>query len=169
MLSISMHVKLVLKNSNQLFQKLKSIFLTIVLVLLYFSPSNPHDRVTLYGKGMSLENVFYIVQKQTGYTFFYDHAILQNAKTVNLDLKDVKISEALTACLQGQGLGFAIMGKTVLVIKQKREPAPKRHIKSKGKIKKSSIPYENSSPDPSISLVLSENPLRLLLRVSIFL
>lgn len=145
-----MHIKLVLKKPNQLFKKLKSLLLILIFLLLNITPSKPHDHVTLYGKDLPLENIFNIIQKQTGYTLLYDHSILQDAKTVTLDLKDAGITETMNISLQGQSLEFTIVEKTVIVTKkQKRNIAPRRRVKPKAKSSKLSTPSSNSPPDSS--------------------
>ncbi len=76
-------------------------------------------KIAFSGKDMPMEKVFSIVRNQTGYVFFYDYAIFQNAKTVSLDIRQGNIEDVLNACFKGQGLEYKIENKTISITKKK--------------------------------------------------
>ncbi|MEO9144813.1 MAG: TonB-dependent receptor [Ginsengibacter sp.] len=80
------------------------------------------QKVTLSQKNVKLEKVFREIRKQTGYVFFYDARVLEGAKSVNVNVKDASVEEALKETLQGQHLDFSIERKTVTIV-QKPEVA----------------------------------------------
>jgi hypothetical protein len=72
-------------------------------------------------KNVQLTRVFSAIKSQTGYVFFYDAAVLREAKPVSIDLKDVSLEEALNQTLQDQPLEWLIENKTITII---RKPLP---------------------------------------------
>ncbi|NWJ50524.1 MAG: SusC/RagA family TonB-linked outer membrane protein [Bacteroidetes bacterium] len=76
------------------------------------------QKVTLTEKNVSLQNVFKKIQKQSGYDFFYENRLLSQAGTIDIEVKNVSLEQALDACLKGQSLSWSIVGK-IIVIKQK--------------------------------------------------
>lgn len=73
------------------------------------------QKVTLSAKNISLEEAFKILKKQSGYTFFYDHELLRNARKINVDVKNMPLEKALDACLSEQSISYTIVGKTVVL------------------------------------------------------
>jgi hypothetical protein len=73
------------------------------------------------GKNVQLTRVFSAIKSQTDYVFFYDAAVLREAKPVSIDLKNVSLEEALNQTLQDQPLEWLIENKTITII---RKPLP---------------------------------------------
>lgn len=73
------------------------------------------QKVTLSAKNISLEEAFKILKKQSGYTFFYDHELLRNARKINVDVRNLSLEKALDACLAEQSIAYTIVGKTVVL------------------------------------------------------
>ncbi len=73
------------------------------------------QKVTLSAKNISLEEAFKILKKQSGYTFFYDHELLRNARKINVNVKNLPLEKALDACLAEQSISYTIVGKTVVL------------------------------------------------------
>ena len=124
-------------------QLLRAMKLTIFLLIagyLHVSAAAFGQTVSISGKDMPLEKVFTIIKKQTGYVFFYDYSIFQNAKNVTLDLKDADIEEVMKACLRDQGLEFSITNKTISVVRReeksirKEGPGPEKTVKAQGAV-----------------------------------
>lgn len=76
------------------------------------------QKVTLSVKNTKLEKVFKEIKKQTGYVFFYDTQVLQDAKRVSVYVKNEPIEEALKESLQGQPLDFSIERKTITIFQK---------------------------------------------------
>lgn len=93
-------------------------FLLLVACVQVSARSNAQQRVNISGKNISLDKAFKEIKKQTGYLFFYENKLLVESGKVNLNLKNASLEEALTECLNGQPLTYAIVGKTI-VIKQR--------------------------------------------------
>jgi TonB-linked SusC/RagA family outer membrane protein len=107
------------------FKKSKPIFLIMKLTALLLITAThvsatgfPH--ITIFEKNAPLEKVFKEIEKQSGYVFFYDLALLNQAKAVSIKAENAQLAQVLKHCFQGQELIYSIVGKTV-VVKQKEE------------------------------------------------
>ncbi|MGN6417486.1 MAG: TonB-dependent receptor plug domain-containing protein, partial [Pseudobacter sp.] len=111
--------------------------LTMILLLgafLHVSAGTKAQLVNFTGKSVTLQQVFDVIKKQTGYVFFYDDAELRNARPVSVELNGVTIREALASVLGNQPFSYDIQGNTIvitakplnlfqpLVIAEKRDP-----------------------------------------------
>lgn len=70
--------------------------------------------VSLSVKDMPLAKVFSAIEKQTNYTFFVDHELIEDVK-VTIELKDASLEDALKQCLKGKPLDFNIIDKTIFI------------------------------------------------------
>ncbi|WEK36304.1 MAG: SusC/RagA family TonB-linked outer membrane protein [Candidatus Pseudobacter hemicellulosilyticus] len=79
--------------------------------------------INLSKKNASLQEVFREIEKQSGYQFFYNERLLNDAKKVNITVKDATLVQALDACFMRQPFTYAIVDKTI-VVKKKEESTP---------------------------------------------
>lgn len=91
------------------------IFLLFAAVSINSQAMSTSQKVTLSAKNISLEEAFKILKKQSGYTFFYDHELLRNARKINVNVKNLPLEKALDACLAEQSISYTIVGKTVVL------------------------------------------------------
>ncbi|WP_456311742.1 SusC/RagA family TonB-linked outer membrane protein [Pseudomonas shirazensis] len=97
-----------------------------------FAQSN--KTVTIEGNNLSFQAIFNSITKQTGYVFFYNVKILENAKPVNLNIQKKTISETLAIIFEGQPFSFTIQDKTIVVTSTKSENKSTGSIQVKGKV-----------------------------------
>src|SRR5690606_22915650 len=100
---------------------IKIMKLTVILIFLgtmFVNASTFAQRVTLYSKNSSLEVALKSISQQTGYDVLYNAYMLQDAKKLNIKLKNVSLEEALKACFANQPLAYAISDKTIVVKKK---------------------------------------------------
>ncbi|MCX2429899.1 SusC/RagA family TonB-linked outer membrane protein [Pedobacter sp. GR22-10] len=71
--------------------------------------------ITIYVKNAPLENVFKLIEKQSGYLFWCDNDLLKKAKPVDLSLRNASLPQTLDACFKDQALTYVIKGKTIVV------------------------------------------------------
>ncbi|WP_315824733.1 STN domain-containing protein [Paraflavitalea speifideaquila] len=64
--------------------------------------------------------MFSVIQKQTGYSFLYNDALLSKTKPVTLNLHNVSLTETLGLCFSGQSISYVIVNKTI-VLREKEE------------------------------------------------
>jgi TonB-linked SusC/RagA family outer membrane protein len=84
--------------------------------------------VTFSGQHVPLEKIFTIVEKQTGYVFFFDESILQNAKPVSIRAENYSLQLFLTCILNDQSLRFSLQNKTIIISRKEMPPV----VSSKG-------------------------------------
>jgi hypothetical protein len=70
-------------------------------------------------KDIPLKQVFTIIKKQTGTLFFYDEALIKEAKPVTIRLKNVPLEAALDSIFKDQPLDWVLEDKTVTISKKK--------------------------------------------------
>lgn len=80
------------------------------------------QNITYSGRDVSLEKVFSVINKQSGYLVFCDYSIIKDARKVSIHVKDASVQDVLTECLKDQSLEYEIVDKTI-VIERKKETA----------------------------------------------
>lgn len=96
-----------------LIMKFLSVFLLIASLQL--SARGFSQNVTLAEKNIPLVRLFHAIERQTGYSFFYDESWLQKSNPVTISVKDIPLEKALEACFENQPLTYSIVGKTVVI------------------------------------------------------
>ncbi|MFV0605633.1 MAG: carboxypeptidase-like regulatory domain-containing protein [Niabella sp.] len=79
--------------------------------------------VTLNCKNEKLESVLNKIEKQTGYSFFYNDQLLQHTEKVNLSATRLSLNSVLNKILYPRGLGYSIDGKYIVITKQNQPVA----------------------------------------------
>ena len=108
--------------------KTLSIFKMTLLFTLFFTEvmaEKTEQKVTLHIKNAPLETVFELIEKQTGYSFFYKSDLLKKGLPVTIDLKEVPLTEALDQCFSQQPFTYSIQGN-IIAIKPKQNALPIR-------------------------------------------
>ena len=109
--------------SPQLLLGMKLTVLLITVALLQVSARGLSQKVTYTAKNVPLEKVFPVVERQTGYSFFYNNRDIINSRPVTIDLKEAPLEKALEEILKGQPLVFSIQGKTIVISAKPPLPA----------------------------------------------
>ncbi len=94
------------------------IKLTIVFLLvstLQVSAKKISERVTINRDNIDLSEVFKSIRHQTNYLFFFDKHLLQNARPVDIKLKNATIDEVMFACLKNQPFTYSIVRNTIVI------------------------------------------------------
>ena len=92
--------------------------LTSILLLgacLQLSARVHSQTVSFSGKNVPLETIFSAVEKQTGYVFFFDEAILKDARPVTIRAENYSLPLFLNAVLNGQPFRFSFQNKTIVI------------------------------------------------------
>lgn len=110
--------------------------LTYILLLACFCQvhaSTYAQKVTLHEKNASLEKLIKNIERQSGYVFFLDYALLDPAKKVSVDIREGTLQEAIDLCFRPFALTYTIVGRTI-VVKQKAQEAADPAIEVRGKV-----------------------------------
>lgn len=86
-----------------------------MLATLMQASAAAQEQITLSMKNAPLEAVFREIKKQTGYDFWYDARSVQNAGTVNMEVRNQPLTKVLQLCLQGRSLTYEVVDKTIVV------------------------------------------------------
>jgi len=97
---------------------MKITTILIFAVLMQVSAAGLAQRITLNQKKISLKQIFNEINKQTGYNILWSAKKIKNDRLQDVALNNVAIEEALSKCLNGFPLTYAIDNKTI-VIRQK--------------------------------------------------
>lgn len=100
---------------HQIFLAMKLTVVLLTIALLHAHAGVFSQNVTLSGHDLPLKKVFTEIEKQTGYIFFCNAALLNRAKPVSLNVKDAPLSDVLERCFSDEPLGYYIQNKTVFV------------------------------------------------------
>jgi TonB-linked SusC/RagA family outer membrane protein len=95
----------------------------MLMACLTASAGGYSQKVTISEKNAPIEKVFRMIEQQTGYVFFYDYALIGQAKKVNIQVKDIPLPEVLKLCFKDQPLTYTIIDKTI-VVKPKQQGKP---------------------------------------------
>ena len=98
-ISLSKHI---FTHQTILAMRLSVILLTIAF--LQVSASGNSQTVNFSGKNVPFKQVFKVIEQQTGYVFFYDVALIRQAKPVTIQLKDAALEGALNTIFKDQPL-----------------------------------------------------------------
>jgi TonB-linked SusC/RagA family outer membrane protein len=108
-----------IKHRQQWLTKIMLVMkITAVLLLaacLQVSARGVSQTLTLSFKNAPLEQVLNEIQKQTGYSFFYEDGLLKNAKPVDIAVKKVTLAQALDICFNNQPFTYKIVNNAVSI------------------------------------------------------
>ncbi|MBO9152400.1 TonB-dependent receptor [Chitinophaga sp. GCM10012297] len=99
-------------------------FLLLTAASLQVSATGFSQQVTYSGKDVPLKKVFTAIEKQAGYVFFYDAAILENAKPVTVNVSQGTVEALLESCFKDQPLEYFIKQKTVFIVRKPDRAVP---------------------------------------------
>jgi len=103
---------------NQILRVMKLTFILLVFFMLNASAEGFSQKVTYSGENVSLETVFTVIKKQTGYGFFFQEELFALAKPVTINASNEDLSKVLINVFKNQPLDFSIKNKTILVSKK---------------------------------------------------
>lgn len=100
-------------DQPKLFRVMKlSIFL--LFFTIFQANAKVYSQVTLDEKDVPLEQVLRKIEQQTSYTFIYDESKLK-VPHLTVNVKNVPVEKALTACFRGMPVSFSIVGNNIIL------------------------------------------------------
>lgn len=135
---------------------MKLTFAFILAACLQVSAKSYSQTVTISLKNASLQKLFTLVHKQTGYNFFYQDEWLSQTKKISIDVKDATLQDVLNASFQGQPLTFVIVEKTILLTQKgiEKNTASQTEKLSPLLIIKGTIKNEDGEPVSGVSVIV---------------
>lgn len=104
---------------NKILRVMKLTFILLIVLILNASAESFSQKVTYSAENVSLETVFKVIKKQTGYGFFFQEELFALAKPVTINASNEELSTVLSNVFEDQPLDFSIKNKTILVSKKK--------------------------------------------------
>ena len=99
---------------------MKLTALLLIVACLQVSAKGNAQNISISQRNTTLEKVFKEIHRKTGYQFFYQDELLQQAKKFDINVKNASIELVLELCFKDQPLNFTITEKTI-TIKRKAE------------------------------------------------
>jgi TonB-linked SusC/RagA family outer membrane protein len=87
----------------------------LIAAIMQVSAAGFSQRITLTKKNTPLEDVLRELHIQSGYDFLFDREVILKAKSINIQITDVSLKEALDASLSGLSLSYHIKDKSVII------------------------------------------------------
>lgn len=99
--------------------------LAIVLMLFFnlqVSAKGYAQKITIEKKHATLPEIFKAIEQQSGFLFFFDKALIEKKKPIDITIRNATVEQALSACLQNQALTYTIVSNTIVIQPQKADP-----------------------------------------------
>lgn len=128
--------------------------LTIVLLTAFFiqvQAAGVAQPVTANLNKVPLRNVFKLIEKQTGVTFFYNDEHIRQAGTITIEARQMPLADFLSAILKPAQLSFEIKQGNVVVMRKTPEPSVKEEAAPRIKIS-GMITDQNKLPLPGATI-----------------
>jgi TonB-dependent starch-binding outer membrane protein SusC len=101
--------------TTQTLLAMKLTFLLLTAAFLNVSGKGIAQSVSLSGKNVPLQSIFKAIKQQTGYMVVYAREVLENAKPVTVDVKDMGLLSFLDLIFKDQPVQYTIDQKTILI------------------------------------------------------
>ena len=110
--------------------KLSSLLILIAVTQL--RAETLAQKITIYGKNVSLLEAIQMVKQQTDYQFFYRDELLSDAKVIReINIKNAPLKDFLDICFKGQPLTYEIVEKAITI---KRLGAFRERMEIRGRV-----------------------------------
>lgn len=106
-------------SSAQFFLIMKLTTVLILITCLHVSAKVSGQKITFHKNKASLEDVFNVIRKQTGFEFLYNDYMIGKASKEDVSFNDLPLNAALNELFKDQPLTYTIVGKTIIVKEKK--------------------------------------------------
>ena len=122
---------------------MKLIAFLMFAFCLHVSAKTDAQNISLSEKNVSLQKVFKVIKKQTGYDFWYENQLLAKGEKVTVVANNQPLDEVLELCFKNQPFTWSIVGKVIVVKAKEAEqqinlkplpPAPPPPVEIKGRV-----------------------------------
>ncbi len=120
-------------------------FVTAVIVCCQASFAGDGQKISLSLKDAPLEKAFTEIKKQSGFIFWYENNLLNDATAITISVKEVPLVQALDLCFKDQPLAYQIVGQTIVVTRKAKTASPLETITGR-------ITDESGKPLPDVTV-----------------
>lgn len=107
----------VLMPDYQILRIMKVTFFLIIVLCLKISAAGFAQKITLYKKNASIQNVFKEITKQTAYQVVCDGDLIDQAPVLDVNFKQDDINTILDQFFKGQKLNWTLNGNIIVIKK----------------------------------------------------
>ncbi|MEC5142723.1 SusC/RagA family TonB-linked outer membrane protein [Chitinophaga sp. 212800010-3] len=100
---------------KQLIMQLKITTVLMTVLCMQISAKTLSQQITLNQRNAPIQKVFEEIKKQSGYRFWYEDAVLQKSKPVDISVRNASLEEVLTLLFRNQPFSYEIIGKIIAV------------------------------------------------------
>jgi TonB-linked SusC/RagA family outer membrane protein len=97
---------------------MKLTTLLILLGCLHLSAAVLGQNINLSERNVSLETIFNKLEKQSGYTFFYNLDLIRQSDNVTVNVSNGTLTDALEQCFKGLPLHYSFVDNTVVITRK---------------------------------------------------
>lgn len=108
---------LLARTLPQVLMKVNLIATLVGLSLTQVDASTFAQQITLKKQKTTLESVLKTIEKQSGFTFFYQKGDITTVRDLDVDFKNVPLEQALVSVLHSKNLVFEYFDKTIVIKK----------------------------------------------------
>lgn len=108
---------------NRWMMRIQATLFFLIFLLLQLGYAAKAQKVKISGKNLQIDQVFDQIQKQTGYSFIYRIKDLENVRTLDMDVQDVSLTDAMDLVLKNSNLSYVLKNKTIIIRKTDKLPA----------------------------------------------
>lgn len=101
--------------TKQLLRTMKFTAILLLVACLQVSAKGYSQNITLSEKNASLQKIFKQIHKQTGYQFFYEDELLNQAGKIDISVKEASLDQVLDICFKNLPITYTIVNKTIVV------------------------------------------------------
>jgi len=110
-----MELTIVSRTPRQILMSMKFTAILLLVFCLEATARVNSQTITYKTENTSLEKIFSVIKRQSGYVFFFTYSSLKEAKPISINVKNANLLEVLDICFKDQPLTYRIVGKTILV------------------------------------------------------
>ncbi|WP_400261343.1 carboxypeptidase-like regulatory domain-containing protein [Sphingobacterium sp. SG20118] len=103
----------------------------LLIGCMHASASTYGQKISLSERNVSLEQVFSLLKKQTGYDFLYGASLRADSRKVNIEAKNLELAAVLESLFSEQPFSYAISDKTVVIKSKTVNEIQQRNIQGK--------------------------------------
>jgi TonB-linked SusC/RagA family outer membrane protein len=107
----------VLRPAFKMLLVMKLLFVLIAAFSLQGFTKGFSQKISINGE-LPLEKIFSLIEKQSGYRFFYDYDQIHAAKPVKTGIKNASVEEALNAILESQPFSYSFQNRVIVIHKK---------------------------------------------------
>jgi TonB-linked SusC/RagA family outer membrane protein len=102
-------------TGNKMFLIMKLTIGLLLIATFHVGAATYAQEITITKKTISLQQLFEVINQQTGYAFIYDKSLLENTRPVAASYNKTPLKEVLDNCLREQGLTYVLSNGMIIV------------------------------------------------------